>query len=101
MHARTQKERVPDEAKIGVFSMSFDFFTSPQGARTPDNPPYANPGLRPYTPPVKNIPGGPPPPSNDGIIMESLWNSYYKYNFIIIMIVITVMIVIIVMITII
>ena len=63
-HTRTQKETVPEEAEIGVFSMSFDFFTRPQGARTPDYPRHANPGLRPHTPPVKNIPGGPPPPSN-------------------------------------
>ena len=39
-----------------------------QGAQTPDRPPYANPGLRPYTPPVKNSPGAPPPPSNDNTI---------------------------------
>ena len=59
-HARPPKERVPEEAEIGVFPKSFDFFTRPQGARTPDPPPHTNPGLRPYTPPVKNIPGGYP-----------------------------------------
>jgi len=59
-HARCQKERVPEEAEIGVFLMIFDFFTRPQGARTPDYPRHTNPGLRPHTPPVKNIPGGQP-----------------------------------------
>ena len=59
-HTRCQKERVPEEAKIGVFPNSFDFFTRPQGARTSGWPPHTNPGLRPHTPPVKNIPGGQP-----------------------------------------
>ena len=35
-HARTQKERVPEEAESRVFPWSSDFFTRPQGARTPD-----------------------------------------------------------------
>ena len=59
-HAGCQKERVPEEAEIGVFLKSFDFFTRPQGARTPDYPRHTIPGLRPYTLPVKNSPGGQP-----------------------------------------
>ena len=31
-----------------------------QGAQTADYPRHTNPGLRPHTPPVKNIPGGHP-----------------------------------------
>ena len=58
-HARTQKERVPEDAESYVFPMSFHFFTRPQGARTPGRPRHANPGLRPYIPSVKNA-----PPSN-------------------------------------
>ena len=32
-HARTQKERVPEEAEIGVFPKSFDFFTGSRFAK--------------------------------------------------------------------
>ena len=43
-------------------------FCGSQGAQTPAPLPHANPGLPPHTPPVKNIPGGPPSPSNEWII---------------------------------
>ena len=59
-HAGCQKEIVPEEAEIGVFPMSSYFFTRPQGARTPGRPRHTIPGLQPYTPPVKNSPGGQP-----------------------------------------
>ena len=48
-HARTQKERVQRAIPICILWI--------KGAQTPDNPPYAKPGLRPYTAPVNNIPG--------------------------------------------
>ena len=59
-HAGTQKERVPEKAESRESSMSFYFFTCPQGARTPGRPPHTIPGLPPHTPPVKNSPGGHP-----------------------------------------
>ena len=42
-----------------------DFSGRPQGAPTADNPRYAFPELWLPPPPVKYLPGGPPPPSND------------------------------------
>ena len=35
-----------------------------QGAPTTDKSRYFFPGFRPHTPHVKDLPGGPPPPSN-------------------------------------
>ena len=43
-----------------------------QGAPTTAQSPYVFPGFRPHTPHVKDLPGGPPPPSNQLITDNQL-----------------------------
>ena len=74
-HAATQKERVQREIPICILWI--------KGAQIPGRPRHTIPGLRPHTPPVKNIPGGPPPPSNyhywcyySHYLREFAWHTY-------------------------
>ena len=59
--------------------MSFNLFTCPQGARTPDWPPHTNPGLQPHTPPVKNNLGG-TPTSLKSLLLFSDCSDYNDYD---------------------
>ena len=64
-HARPQKEGSQEQPDELISIDSLDFSGRPQGAQDADSPLYAFPELWLPTPPVKYLPGGPPPPSNE------------------------------------
>ena len=51
-HARCQNERLQRGIPVRILGI--------KGAHTQGRPHHMNPGLRPYIPPVKTIPGGYP-----------------------------------------